>query len=42
MNDNEPLVPNCRSMGMRDKKTLDPKIIENYIKFRENLRKNKD
>ena len=42
MKESDPLVSNCRSMGMREKKSLDPKIIEKYVKFRKNLKKNQD
>jgi hypothetical protein len=40
--DDESLVSNCRSEGMRNKKSLDPKIIEQYLKYRKTFRKSKN
>tara|TARA_Y100001968_G_C19163164_1_gene621870 strand:- start:168 stop:356 length:189 start_codon:yes stop_codon:yes gene_type:complete len=40
--ENECLVSNCRSEGMRDKKSLDPKIIEKYLNYRKTLKLNKN
>ena len=40
--ENECLVSNCRSEGMRDKKSLDPKIIEQYLNYRKTLKLNKN
>ena len=40
--DNDSLVSNCRSEGMRDKKSLDPKIIEQYLNYRKTLKLKKN
>ena len=37
---NDSLVSNCRSEGMRDKNSLDPKIIEQYLNYRKTLKLN--
>ena len=42
MPDNESFVSNCRSEGMREKKSLDPKIIEQYLNYRKTLKLNKN
>ena len=42
MPDDESLVSNCRSEGMRNKKSLDPKIIEQYLIYRKTFKKKKN
>ncbi len=38
--DDDLLVPNCMSQGMRDKKSLDPKFIKQYLNYRKTLKQN--